>query len=106
MKVNSLQSAMDALLTHSEIHNVFVIGGAKLYAAALEHPGTCRLFITRVLSPEYDCDTFFPPIQDSQQWRQASYAELLKELELDKTVIGQQTEEKGAWWEPQLWIRS
>ncbi|KAK3943024.1 dihydrofolate reductase [Diplogelasinospora grovesii] len=39
---------------------VFVIGGAQIYAAALQLPQTRRVLLTSVLSDGFECDTFFP----------------------------------------------
>lgn len=38
---------------------VFVIGGAEIYAAALRHPDCGRILLTRVAG-RHDCDVFFP----------------------------------------------
>ncbi len=53
----------DALsrLSSRDIENVFVIGGAQIYAHAIDHPLCQKLFVTHVQG-EYGCDTFFPPI--------------------------------------------
>lgn len=64
--------------------------------------------MTRVLQPDYECDTFFPSLEESPQWQQASYEELTKwigEESPDEVVVAERTEEKGATWEPQLWSR-
>jgi dihydrofolate reductase/thymidylate synthase len=41
------------------IETLFVIGGAQVYAEALQHPQTASLHLTRV-DTEVDCDTFIP----------------------------------------------
>ena len=56
----SLDNALSQL-SFSEIENVFVIGGAQIYAQAIEHPLCQKLYVTHVQG-EYGCDTFFPPI--------------------------------------------
>lgn len=38
---------------------VFVIGGAEVYAAALAHPDCARILLTRVAG-SHDCDAFLP----------------------------------------------
>jgi dihydrofolate reductase len=57
------QSLEDALrqLSTSNIENVFVIGGAQIYALAIDHPLCQKLYVTHVQG-EYGCDAFFPPI--------------------------------------------
>jgi len=76
--VLSSQSLEDALkqLAISEIENVFVIGGAQIYATALEHPLCQRLYVTHIKG-EYTCDAFFPPI--SKQFFPISASEELQE---------------------------
>jgi len=39
----------------------FVIGGAKVYAEAIQHPECTRLLLTEVQG-QHDCDAFFPDI--------------------------------------------
>jgi dihydrofolate reductase/thymidylate synthase len=72
------QNLEDALkqLSGPEIENVFVIGGAQIFAIALEHPLCHRLFVTHVQG-EYGCDVFFPPI--SRQFFPISASEKLQE---------------------------
>jgi dihydrofolate reductase/thymidylate synthase len=63
-------------LTLPIIENIFVIGGAQIYAEAIRHPLCQKLFITHVQGA-YGCDAFFPPI--SQQFFPISASEPLKE---------------------------
>ena len=44
------------------IDNVFVIGGAQVYQEALQHPRCATIHLTQIISPPFECDTFFPPI--------------------------------------------
>jgi len=46
----------------------FVIGGAQIYAEALPHAD--RLIVTEI-GKTFDCDTFFPEI-DQQQWKEVA----------------------------------
>lgn len=57
------QSLDDALsrLSSPNIENVFVIGGAQIYALAIAHPLCQKLYVTHVQG-EHGCDAFFPPI--------------------------------------------
>ena len=72
------QSLDDALsqLTSSNIENIFVIGGAQIYAQAIEHSLCQKIYVTHVKG-EHDCDAFFPlisknffPISASQQYQE------------------------------------
>lgn len=62
----SFIQALQFLDTYQEkmIENVFVIGGAQVYAEALIHPGCQSIYYTEVISPEFKADTFFPPIDE------------------------------------------
>ncbi|MBF0571908.1 MAG: dihydrofolate reductase [Candidatus Omnitrophica bacterium] len=57
------QSLDDALsqLSSCNIENIFVIGGAQIYAQSINHPSCEKLYVTHVRG-EYGCDAFFPPI--------------------------------------------
>lgn len=66
--VSSLEDALDLAAQVSEINgidDVFVIGGAQIYALAL--PLANRLYLTEV-QKTVEGDAFFPPI-NSVQWR-------------------------------------
>jgi dihydrofolate reductase/thymidylate synthase len=60
---SSLDDALNQL-SSSNIENVFVIGGAQIYAQAIEHPLCQKLYVTHVKG-EHGCDTFFPLISKS-----------------------------------------
>jgi len=45
----------------SQLDDVWIIGGAKLYAATIDQAD--ELYITRI-DTDYDCNTFFPAIPD------------------------------------------
>lgn len=55
----SLDEALTALSTSKKIDQLFVIGGAKLYADSILHENLERLYLTRI-EGDYECDTFFP----------------------------------------------
>lgn len=62
---SSLDTALKALeedpVMLDRIHDVYVIGGAQLYATALKHPQCQAVHITRI-EQEFDCDTFMPAL--------------------------------------------
>ena len=41
---------------------VFIIGGAQIYALALEHPACAGVYITEI-DQDFGCDVFFPAIE-------------------------------------------
>lgn len=63
----TLQLPQNVILCHSlnealeqaSHQNIFVIGGAQLYAESINHPNCNQVFLTRIQS-QFDCDTFFP----------------------------------------------
>ena len=55
----SLPSALQLLEGRSDIARVFVIGGAQIYAQALEHPACAEVVFTQVHA-KFDCDTHLP----------------------------------------------
>jgi len=62
IRVPSLDAALAALqepARSAAVEQIFVIGGAQMYADALRHPQCARLYITHVLS-RFGCDVFFP----------------------------------------------
>ena len=63
--VGSLDDALSLVAGADEI---FVIGGAQLYAEAM--PRASRLFITEI-DADFDGDTFMPP-PDRAQWRETA----------------------------------
>jgi len=71
---SSLDAALEHLRRLTHVENIFVIGGAKLYAEAIEHPQCTELLINRV-DCSVECDTFFPEI-DSTQYLLAETAKL------------------------------
>ncbi|KAI0118896.1 dihydrofolate reductase [Nemania sp. FL0031] len=61
-KVGSLEQAIQYLKASgigAPTSKVFVIGGAQIYAAALQLKEARRVLLTRVMS-DFECDTFFP----------------------------------------------
>ncbi|HEY9775038.1 MAG TPA: dihydrofolate reductase [Planktothrix sp.] len=54
--------SLDDALKVATAHNcgqTFVIGGARIYEEAMEHPSCRRLYITEVFG-KFECDVFFP----------------------------------------------
>ena len=58
---SSLDDAFKRLSRFGETGKIFVIGGASLYAQAINHPDCEKIFLTEVLG-EHNCDAFFPEI--------------------------------------------
>ncbi len=58
----------DALVLAGDVEQVFIIGGAQLYAAAM--PRASRVLLTEI-DADFDGDTVMPAL-DRKQWRETS----------------------------------
>ncbi|KAI2612647.1 dihydrofolate reductase-like domain-containing protein, partial [Hypoxylon fragiforme] len=84
----------------------FVIGGAQMYAAALQLREARRVLLTRVLEPDFACDTFFPLVLSEAGgggWVRRSKEEL--DAWAGETVPEGVQEENGTRYEFQMWER-
>ena len=63
-----VQSLDDALALASDAGQIFIIGGAQLYAAAM--PRAHRILLTEI-DADFDGDTFMPAL-DRAQWHESS----------------------------------
>lgn len=61
---DSFDTALEICRSQPGIEKIFVIGGAKLYADAIQHPDCQTIHLTR-LEQTFDCDTFFPVIDET-----------------------------------------
>lgn len=84
-------------------NRVFVIGGARLYAAAL--PQAERVLLTRILEPAFEeCDVFMPDfIGDGREWTRAPHDALSDWVGFE--VPSGVREERGVKYEFEMWIR-
>ncbi|KAI1113339.1 dihydrofolate reductase-like domain-containing protein [Nemania sp. NC0429] len=112
VRVGSLDQAIRYLRSHPPIGRVFVIGGAQIYAAALQLKEAKRVLLTRVLS-DFECDTFFPlRLSDvssetgeggAGRWVRKPHEDLV--LWTGETVPGGIQEENQTQYEFQMWER-
>lgn len=112
---SSLEQAINYLRQQQQeqqeqkVGKVFVIGGGQIYGAALELPKEVskRILLTRVLSPEFECDTFFPlelkEQQEGSEWVRKSKAEL--DEFVGEEVPGAVQVENATEYEFQMWER-
>ena len=80
LRAASLSEALDLAAVH-KVDEIFVIGGAKLFAEAVEHQACTRLYLTH-LEGEFHCDTFFPKISSDSngtKFKQTKSSESLEE---------------------------
>lgn len=102
------RSLVDAieLLQGKEVGRLFVIGGASVYAAALNLPQARRVLLTKIKKPEYECDTFFPLDLDSEAAKKTGWRRSSKQ-DID-AWIGEETreaEEKGVQYEFSQYVK-
>lgn len=106
--VPALASSLDAALERvhaADANRIFVIGGAKLYAAAL--PLAERVLLTRIIEPSFEgCDVFMPDFiggEGGREWIRAGHDELSGWVgfEVAKGV----QEEGDVKYEFEMWIR-
>jgi dihydrofolate reductase len=101
--VPSLERALHVARARSAAR-VFVMGGAQIYAAALECPEARRVLLTSI-ERDFGCDTFFPLDLSAegreQGWTRRSHQQLQEWTGQDVVEGGQ--EEAGTKYEFQLW---
>lgn len=87
----------------ADANRVFVIGGARLYAAAL--PLAERVLLTRIIEPSFEgCDVFMPDFIGGGGWMRAPHEALCAWVEFE--VPGGVQEERGVKYEYEMWIRT
>ncbi|MFA6521489.1 MAG: dihydrofolate reductase [Candidatus Gracilibacteria bacterium] len=72
--------SIDEALKIAERNNcerVFIIGGAKTYEQAINHPECREIFLTEI-DAQVECDTFFPKI-DTTKFKKISESEVEEE---------------------------
>jgi dihydrofolate reductase len=57
--VRSFEAALEKASKVDNVHNVFVIGGSRLYEEALKHTSCIKIYITHILK-YVDCDVYLP----------------------------------------------
>ena len=105
---SSLDDALQQLSARAAVGRVFVIGGAQVYGAALGLTGLARrVLLTRVRSPGFECDTFFPVgLSEGEEkggWRRSGQEEMDRWVG-EEVPRGVQTE-AGTEYEFEMWER-
>ena len=103
-----LASSLGAALEKAhaaDANRVFVIGGARLYAAAL--PLAERVLLTRIVEPAFEeCDVFMPDFiggAGGGEWTRAGHDALCAWVGFEvPSGVG---EERGVKYEFEMWIR-
>jgi len=69
----SLGQALEILIP-APVDRIFIIGGAQIYAEAMQHPSCGLLYLTEVRAV-FDCDTFLPDYKQTFQLLSCSEVE-------------------------------
>lgn len=89
-----------------QVNRIFVIGGAQLYKAAMEHPRLDRIMAT-VIYKEFDCDVFFPVDfrngRASLLWKKQDHSDL--ELWVGSKVPQGKINENDIIYEFEMWVK-
>ncbi|EFX00528.1 dihydrofolate reductase [Grosmannia clavigera kw1407] len=107
VEASSLEAALDYLRGQPGSSRVFVIGGAQIYAAALNLAEARRVLLTRVTT-DFDCDTHFPVVLGGTEGRETGWQRRSREEHSrwigEEVPEGPQTE-SGTEYEFQMWER-
>lgn len=83
---NSLDEGLALAQSIKKVENVFVIGGANLFAQAINHPDCQTVYLTQI-EQAFDCDTFFPLEILQQNFKIAEQSRKLQENGLDFSYV-------------------
>ncbi len=61
---HSLEEAVAQAAAADDVETLFVLGGAQIYQAAIVHKSCRRVYLTRIHAG-FECDAFFPPIDET-----------------------------------------
>ncbi|KAI8057956.1 dihydrofolate reductase-like domain-containing protein [Syncephalis plumigaleata] len=87
LSAKSLDAALDLLSTRMDIADIFICGGTRLYAEAVQHPSCGRVYLTRVHVNVPNATAHFPSLfaQDIKTitaagWRRCTHEELQADM--------------------------
>ncbi|KAK7418822.1 hypothetical protein QQX98_003684 [Neonectria punicea] len=106
VRVASLDAALQYARARADVARVFVMGGAQIYAAALQVPEARRVLLTSI-ERDFDCDVFFPlRLGDDglTNWARRPREEL--ERWTGQEVVEGGQEEAGTRYEFQMWEKT
>ncbi|KAJ9155072.1 Dihydrofolate reductase [Pleurostoma richardsiae] len=108
VKASSLEQAVAYLREKptASVGRIFVIGGAQIYAAALEMKETRRILLTKIMT-DFECDTHFSLSLDDAQKENSGWVQKPKQ-DLSEWVgeaVPDCVQENGTSYEFQMWER-
>ncbi|KAF9237339.1 dihydrofolate reductase-like domain-containing protein [Melanogaster broomeanus] len=108
---SNMGTAVDALASREDVHRLFIIGGSSLYEETLGlGPSSSsllrvdRILLTRLYTPEFECDVFFPDVLGGAEWQRASHED--HSAWVGSEVPAGIQKENGVGFEFQMWVRS
>ena len=73
-------NSIDELSRYDMGDDTFVIGGGSIYKALLPY---CRYAYVTKIEKEFECDTYFPNLDELENWKMVDIGELLNENGID-----------------------
>jgi dihydrofolate reductase len=58
---SSFEDAFEKMDLRKDLGEVFIIGGASIYAQAISRPECKKIYLTEI-NGVFDCDTYFPQV--------------------------------------------
>jgi hypothetical protein len=87
LTAGSFQAALDLLASRSDVADIFVCGGARVYTEALQHAGCQQVYLTRVHQHVPDATAHFPKMFSQEVavisaagWRRCTHTEFQTEM--------------------------
>jgi dihydrofolate reductase/thymidylate synthase len=86
LKASSLDDALEQIVSRTEnrFGKVFVIGGARLFSIAINHPFCTEIYLTAIKS-SFGCDCFFPSIPAT--FKERSRSTLIREKNIEYSFL-------------------
>ena len=82
---SSIDDALEKLGEMDEVEEVFIIGGANVYAQAVSHPLCKKIYLTEI-DGKFECDAFFPEFS-KDKFKKISESDIQEEDGLEYRFI-------------------
>ncbi|KAI9591185.1 dihydrofolate reductase-like domain-containing protein [Syncephalis fuscata] len=107
LTAKSLEDALQLLLQQSDVAEIFICGGTRLYAEAVAHPSCERAYITRVHTHVPHATAHFPSLfsQDPETITAAGWRRYDSLTGTDSTIEYDEYQKNGLSYEFQLYSR-
>ena len=85
MLCTSLEEALDLIAVNPNIETCWVIGGSSIYKESMELPGCHKIYLTQI-DQEFNCDVFFPQIDDKFVELSGNLTKLTSEIQTEGDI--------------------